>query len=684
VVEGGGEKHAIDAHTSMPEVFVSYASQDTAIANAIVAALERHGVKCWIAPRNVIPGALYADEIIRSINGAKALVVVLSASAVASPHVGKEIERASSKRRPIITFRTDAAPLTSALEYFLSESQWIDIGADGTEAAFAKLMAAVQRHLTPTSTEEPKQHGGTAQQVSEPPRRPPASARPNRRLNHPLVAIISAVIAVIGAYLVMDKLWLSKHVAHGTSPAAVAPPATPAPAAISEKSVAVLPFVDMSERHNQEYFVDGLSEELIDHLARNRDLMVIGRTSSFQFKGKNEDMRSIGQQLGVATLLEGSVRTSGKNLRVTAQLIKVSTGSHLWSQTYDRTMGDIFKVQDEIASAVVTALQAAIDPHTTISGDNSSNIEAYNYFLRGRYFLQKNTQQDYDRALKAFQQAIRLDPQYAAAWAETARTYNELGKSGWMPPKEAYIKARQAVDRALSIDPNLAVGHSVLVALESNFLFDFDAARKELNLARKLDPSLDDLINAEGVDALRTGRVDDAVNTFRQATKRDPLNTRWWDGLTSALLGAGRLTEAESAARTSIELNPTSNGAHCDLGEVLLAKKATAAALAVMSAEPNSDTRITCMTDVLWALGRRAESDALLEQVKAKFADTQATSIAESYALRNDSDEAFKWLNRAYENREPYVSVVRADPAFQNLRGDPRLADLLRKMNLAK
>jgi tetratricopeptide (TPR) repeat protein len=347
-------------------------------------------------------------------------------------------------------------------------------------------------------------------------------------------------------------------------------------------------------------------------------------------------------------------------------------------------MGDIFKVQDEIASAVVTALQAAIDPHTTISRDNSSNIEAYNYFLRGRYFLQKNTQQDYDLALEAFQQAIRLDPQYAAAWAETARTYNELGKSGWMPPNEAYIKARQAVDRALSIDPNLAVGHSVLVALESNFLFDFDAARKELNLARKLDPSLDDLINAEGVDALRAGRVDDAVKTFRQATKRDPLNTRWWDGLTSALLGAGRLTEAESAARNSIKLNPTSNGAHCDLGEVLLAEKATAAALAVMSAEPNSDTRITCMTDVLWALGRRAESDALLEEVKAKFADTQATSIAESYALRNDGDEAFKWLNRAYENREPYVSVVRADPAFQNLRGDPRLADFLRKMNLAK
>lgn len=682
--EGDGEGRATSAQSATPDVFISYASQDAAVASAVVAALERQGIKCWIAPRDVTPGALYADEIIRSINGAKALVLVLSTSAVASPHVGKEIERASSKRRPIIAVRIDSAPLTMALEYFLSESQWVDIGADGTEAAFAKLVAAVQRHLTPTPMEEPKRHGGTAQQVSEPLRRTATSARPNRRLGRPFVAIISAVIAVIGAYLVMDKLWLSKHVAQGTPPAAVAPPETPAPAAIPEKSVAVLPFVDMSERHDQEYFVDGLSEELIDHLAHNPDLMVAGRTSSFQFKGKNEDMRSIGQRLGVATLLEGSVRTSGRNLRVTAQLIKGSTGSHLWSQTYDRTMGDIFKVQDEIATAVVNALQAAIGPRTTFSGDNSSNIEAYNYFLRGRYFLQKNTRQDCVVALEAFQQAIRLDPHYAAAWAETARTYNELGKSGWMPPKEAYIKARQAVDRALSIDPNLAVGHSILVALDSNFLFDFDAASKELNLARKLDPSLADLINSEGVDALRAGRVDDAVNTFRQATKRDPLNTRWWDGLSYALYAAGRLKEAESAARTSIELNPTSNGAHCNLGEILLAEKATDAALAVMSAEPISDTRITCMTDVLWALGRRAESDALLEEEKAKFSDTQAFSIADSYALRNDTDEAFKWLNRAYENREPYVSVVLGDPAFQKLRGDPRLADLLRKMTLLK
>jgi hypothetical protein len=194
----------------------------------------------------VTPGALYADEIIRSINGAKVIVLVLSENALTSPHVGKEVERASS-RRPIITLRADAAPLTTALEYFLSESQWVDIGTDGTAVAFAKLVAAVQRHLTPPSTEEPRQLGGT----SDPHWRSPANARPTWRLSPALVAI-SVVIVVTGAYLVVDKLWLSKHLDQNKPAAIVAPRDTAAAVAISEKSVAVLPFVDMSEKKDQE------------------------------------------------------------------------------------------------------------------------------------------------------------------------------------------------------------------------------------------------------------------------------------------------------------------------------------------------------------------------------------------------------------------------------------------------
>jgi hypothetical protein len=247
VAEGGGDGRSSSAQPATPDVFISYASQDAAVASAVVATLERHGIKCWIAPRDVTPGALYADEIICSINGAKALVLVLSESALASPHVGKEVERASSKRRPIITLRTDAAPLTTALEYFLSESQWVDIGTDGTAVAFAKLVAAVQRHLMPISTEEPRLLGGT----SDPPRRSQASARPYWRPRHPLVAI-SVVIGVVGAYLVVDRIWLSKHLDQN-KPVAVVAPRDSAPAvAISEKSVAVLPFVDMSEKKDQE------------------------------------------------------------------------------------------------------------------------------------------------------------------------------------------------------------------------------------------------------------------------------------------------------------------------------------------------------------------------------------------------------------------------------------------------
>ena len=678
MAEGGGEGQATGAISGTHDVFISYASQDAAVANAVVAALERHGLTCWIAPRDVTPGALYADEIIRSINGAKALVIVLSASAIASPHVGKEVERASSKQRPIITFKTDTAPLTNALEYFLSESQWVDVGADGSEAAFAKLITAVRRQLTAASTGEPGQQDGTAQPVSEPPRRPPESVRLTRRLSRPVVAII-AVIAAIGAYLVVDKLWLSKHVAQGKSAATVGPPATPAAPTIPEKSVAVLPFVDMSEKKDQEYFSDGLSDELIDHLAHSPDLKVIARTSSFQFKGKNEDMRTIGQKLGVANLLEGSVRTSGKTLRVTAQLIKVSDGSHLWSETYDRDMGDIFKMQDSIATSVVNALQATMAKFTPSS--QVANTEAYNAFLRGEYLRKRGTKQDLERALAAYQEAIRLDPKYAAAWVGIAAAYNNRGLLGWMPQKDAYTEARKAVDHALSIDPNLARAHSALAGLEWNYLFDFEKARAETLRARALDPIEGAADELPGWDELISGRFDESVQYFRERAKRDPLSSERLASLIYALQSAGRLAEAESAARNLLDLNPSFASAHCNLGDVLLEEHMPDAALAIMNEEVDPDSR-WCVTDALWALGRHTEADALLGEAKTKYADTQADSIAGSYALRNDKEEAFKWLYRAYDNRDAGVTLMRVDLSLRNLHGDPRFTALLRKMKL--
>jgi TolB-like protein/Flp pilus assembly protein TadD len=654
------------------DVFISYASQDAAVADAVVQSLEHAGLKCWIAPRDVVPGALYADEIVRAINESKVIVLVLSEQAIASPHVGKEIERASSKHRRIVALRTDSAALTRAFEYFLSESQWIDVGSAGIEAAGAKLVDAVRRHLAPGSDVEPAV-------VSDRRTLDRKSATPQPRWI--LIASV-AVLAMALTYLVVERFWLSKHATSERPIAAATSALAPAAPAISEKSIAVLPFVDMSEKKDQEYFSEGLSEELIDLLAHSPDLKVIARTSSFQFKGKNEDMRSIGQRLGVTNLLEGSVRTSGKTVRVTGQLIKVSDGSHRWSQTYDQDMRDIFKVQDAIAAAVVTALKATMATGMQSPEATAANTEAYKAVLRGRYFRQKETKEDSERSLAAFQEALRLDPNYAIAFAELGRTYNGRGIKGWMPQKEAYTKAHEAVVQALKIDPQLPLAHRVLAAIEYNFTRNFALSRAEEKRAYELDPSNPAVAQVAGIDAIVAGQPNEAVRLFQQIADSDPLDARARASVGWALFWAGRLPDAESAVRTVLELNPSFAGAHCDLGEVLLAERRPDAALAIAREETDEASRSICLADALWVLGQHSAADASLRDAQTKYGGTRAYSIAESYAQRDEKDEAFKWLDRAYEDGEARVTLIRGDPFLRGLRGDPRFTVLLGKMKL--
>jgi TolB-like protein len=490
--------------------------------------------------------------------------------------------------------------------------------------------------------------------------------------------MVSGLLVLVAGYFVVDKFVLPKH----SVPVAEVPATAPAHVEpINNKSIAVLPFVDMSEKKDQEYFSDGLSEELIDQLTHSPDLKVIARTSSFQFKGKNEDMRTIGQKLGVANLLEGSVRTSGKTLRVTAQLIKVTDGSHLWSETYDRNMGDIFTIQDSIAAAVATALKATMATQTSSSQYKSNNLEAYAAFLRGRFFLNKATKDDTDHALAAFEESARLDPSYAAAWAGIADTYNSYGIGNWMPPMKAYAEAKKAVDHALSLDPNLAYAHRQLGTIQSNYLYDEAGSKAEYERARQLDPTDGSLIIAEAWDTLGAGRFDESIRLFRLGTQGDPLNSNGLYGLAYALFDADRQPEAESAVHRLLEVNPNASGSHCLLGWILLAQHKSEAALATMSEESDPTVR-WCEADALWALGRRAEADALLAEAKGKFTDTQAYSLAGSYAWRNDKDEAFKWLNRAYENHEAIVPGMKVELHFKNLRGDPRFTELLHKINI--
>ena len=347
-------------------VFISYASHDAAMAQKVCSALEGAGFPCWLAPRDVIPGMLYADGIVRAINESTILVLILSESAVASAHVGKELERASSKRHPIIALRTDTAPLPPAFEYFLSESQWIDVGADGTEAAIASLVGAVRQHLLPgaTTTRTPSLAASAIKY-------PAATLRRTW-----VIAGAVIVLALAGAYFFASKVWL-----HGHSASAVGVGAGPSET-VGDKSIAVLPFTDLSEKKDQEYFADGIAEEVLDRLAKVPGLKVVGRASSFQFKGKSADPASIGAALGVAYLLEGSVRKEAGRVRVAAQLVETRTGAQRWSDHFDSDVLDVLKVQDTIAAEIARALQIAVEADT-VPRASVKSPEVLDAYLRG-------------------------------------------------------------------------------------------------------------------------------------------------------------------------------------------------------------------------------------------------------------------------------------------------------------
>jgi TolB-like protein len=634
------------------DVFVSYASQDAAVANSIVENLESHGLKCWIAPRDVKPGAQYADAIVRAINEAKAVVLVMSGSAVGSSHVGKEIERASSKRKPIIAFRIDAAPLNHALEYFLSESQWIDVPKLGMPAALTKLAEAVG-HVSPVS-----------------PQAVPPVAR-SGGVSKRAVIVAAAVIGIGAAVATGFHFW-SLGSRRDQAPAV---------AAISDKSIAVLPFTDMSEKKDQEYFADGMAEEIIDLLVKIPGLKVISRTSSFQFKGKTEDLRSIGTQLGVAYVLQGSVRKSGDHLRVTAQLIEAQDGTHLWAQTYDRDLSDVLKMQDEIAVSLVRALQIEVSARDIASRPALRNTESYTLFLQGLHALDRLDQQGVERAVSDFERVLELDPSFAPAELGLANAYFVLGQYGFMPPAIAFQKDRLASERALALDPNLAKAHARLGEIHRVYDWDWPAAEREIERAAALAPADGDILFFASGLSLSIGHWDEALKQANAALAQDPLNQPAYWNVTLAQSRRGRLEEAEAAARRSVEINPTGPFGHFLLGDVLLLRSQPDAALTELSKEPVEAARLAGSAMAYFALGRKADSDAALAQMIKGQAD-RPFLIGRVYGFRDEADEALKWLERAYAEKDSLLCIVKGDPAFKKIEEDPRYKAFLRRMNL--
>jgi TolB-like protein/Tfp pilus assembly protein PilF len=500
------------------------------------------------------------------------------------------------------------------------------------------------------------------------------------------VLLIAALAVIAAGYVAIDKWVLTKHVAEAKRVPVPAVQSVVPQSTIPEKSIAVLPFVDMSEKKDQEYFSDGLSEELIDHLAHSADLKVIARTSSFQFKGKNEDIRTIAEKLGVANLLEGSVRTSGHAVRITAQLIRASDGTHLWSQSYDRQMSDIFKVQDEIAATVVQALKATLAGGPADSVAKERNIEAYNLLLKGNFFYERNHPGDLDQAIEQYQQALQLDPNYALAWAKLARVHIVQGYNPKYSKSEQESKAREALHRALSIDPNLAVAHRWLGRIYLNFGWDWPAAKSEFERAIELDPDGTEGNNAHDdlmiMTAFTTGRFADIIRQMYQELARNPLDTSELFTLGWILFYGGQLDEAAAIQQRLLELDPAYQGAHANTARILLLTGKKAEALAEAGKETDEVDRLPELALIYWAMDRRSDADMALQQLESKFADVDAYEVGAARAYRGETDAALTWLERAYRQRDGGMVFLKIDPLLRNLHGAPRYKVLMHKMNL--
>jgi len=489
------------------------------------------------------------------------------------------------------------------------------------------------------------------------------------------MATALAVAAVGLSYVLTNKFWLSKHVASEQTK-------TAATTVVSDKSIAVLPFLDLSERKDQEYFANGIAEELLDRLAKVPGLRVVGRTSSFQFKDKNTDPASIGAALGVAYLVEGSVRRDAGRVRVAAQLVHARTGTQRWSDSFDSDMINIIHMQDIIAAELARALQIAVEVDTSPRSSVKSP-EALDAYLRGLQFLARSTREGCEAALVNFKSALALDPTFAPAATGLARAYAFIGSEGWLPPRVAYERSREAALLAQRLDPKSPTPHVSMAEIHTHYDWDWAGADRELKQAFALGPRESYGVQTAARLAAARGQWDEARQLAVEAIELNPLDA---DAQGSPgfqiYLGSGDFAEAEKSFRRALQIAPGWGAGQYFLGTALLLQGRHEAALTEYHKETLDDGELEGSAMVYFATGRKAESDAHLAEAIRHNGHSWPSEIARVYAFRGEKDRAFEWLDRAYDVRDQDLYFIKGDPLLKKLEADPRYKAFLRKMNL--
>jgi TolB-like protein/cytochrome c-type biogenesis protein CcmH/NrfG len=486
-----------------------------------------------------------------------------------------------------------------------------------------------------------------------------------------LLALVGVIALVAGAWFAGRNTAPTTAAQPGAATAAGAESGAPVSSGPARESIAVLPFVNMSSDPEQEYFSDGISEELLNLLAQIPELQVAARTSSFSFKDQSLEIPEIAERLKVAHVLEGSVRKAGNRVRITAQLIRADDGFHMWSESWDRSLDDIFAIQDEIAADVASQLKISLlGSAPTVA---ATRPEAFALYLQARQLGHQITVESLDQSVALYERALEIDPEYAAAWAGLASNYVFQTGNGLRPVQEGAALAREAADRALAIDPKFAMAYAELGRISLTFENDLAAAARNFSRALALDPVNPDILADAAILARDLGRLDEAIALLEDAVTRDPVNSNGHHNLGTVYLWAGRLDEAIASYRTALTLSPGRLGAEYSIGTALLFKGENEAARAAFAREAGDEEyQVKGAALALHALGRQAEYEAALQELRERWGDRWPSEVAHVHAWVGDTDAAFEWLDRAVAQNEDGLTNQFLRPLLAPLHGDPR------------
>src|SRR5713101_4930959 len=523
----------------------------------------------------------------------------------------------------------------------------------------------------------------------------PSAARASKKS-----PVLVAVAVLVTIALLAGWWWMRRSTKNQQLIAAQALPAAPANTP-DQKSVAVLPLVNLSDDKGSEYFSDGVSEELLTVLQKTPGMHVAARTSAFSFKGKNAATQEIGQKLGVAHLVEGSVRKAGDTVRIAARLTRADTGEELWSENFTRNLKDVFAVQSELAETIVEQLRGRFggaDAGSTAKEKiqaevqaaekgGTKNVDAHQLYLQGRFYENRHSEKSTREALAAYQHAAELDPRFSRAWAGVARTHTWIAgfsTEGGQKSFDAHLASgRDAIARALAIEPNLPDAFYARAWIETNFDFNWSAATQTVSKAMALAPADPNMLIAAANLETALGKTDRAIEIYRKAVELDPVNAQSRSFLAFGLANTKRFAEARAEYARVIELNSSAPWAHAGLGLAYLLQNKFEEAATGAQADAGEWARLLIVSCARWAQKRVQESDAALAELTKNDAETAAYQIAEVYAYRGDMDRAFEWLERARRQHDPGLGNLRRDPLLENLQNDPRWNAFLHTMGLA-